>query len=128
MEENPGTQAFKTQGRQVGRLSLYVHSGRRPASNLLLTTPISPGSVSVCFTVTWITELGRFRASIIMATLSGTVLLFLLGREASDKEYKVNYGSGRPCKEFTSILCQSICRFYEESFSIYMYPLLLCAG
>lgn len=56
-----------------------------------LTTPISPESVSVCFTVTWITGLGRFRANIVMATLSGTVLLFLFrhrwetGEKVSDE-------------------------------------------
>lgn len=58
-----------------------------------LTTPINPGSVSVCLTVTWITGLGRLRASIVMATLSGTVLLFLLDRETRER------GEIKWCKE-----------------------------
>lgn len=72
-------------GHNVGR---RFHVGRCPAFFLFgLTTPISPGSVSVCFTVTWITGLGRFRASIIMATLSGTVLLFLLDKETREEKF-----------------------------------------
>jgi len=43
----------------------------------VLLTPISPGSVSVCFTVTCITGLGLFLVNTDVATLSGTVLLFL---------------------------------------------------
>lgn len=48
--------------------------------NGTLTTPINPGSVSVCFTVTWMTGFGLFLVNIVMATLSGTVLLFLFGK------------------------------------------------
>lgn len=44
-------------------------------------TPINPGSVSVCFTVTWITGLGMFLVNTVMATQSGTVLLFLCGKK-----------------------------------------------
>ena len=71
------------------RSTLCFHVGRCPAFFFLfgLTTPISPGSVSVCFTVTWITGLGRFRASIIMATLSGTVLLFLLDEKTREEKF-----------------------------------------
>lgn len=109
------------------RSTLYVHAGRRPAVNLLLTTPISPGSVSVCFTVTWITELGRFRASIIMATLSGTVLLFLLDSRGDRQEInKACYETGR-WEGFTSAY-PSMHHFYAESSNIHIQPLVFFEG
>ena len=56
---------------------------------MTLTTPINPVSVSVCFTVTWMTGLGLFRVNIVMATLSGAVLLFLFMKSESHTKPKL---------------------------------------
>ena len=70
-------------GREIQRHSIYIqhvlHKSilTNQSVNNPLTTPISPWSVSVCLTVTWITGLGLFPTNKVMATLSGTVLLFL---------------------------------------------------